>query len=81
MIYLVKILYKTINSYNFNKDLIKLYNENCYNNVSYCCDDNKKTILINFYLTKIIPKYLFFNKWNRIKIIFIKFFIFFIFFK
>jgi len=59
MIYLVKILYKTINSYNLNKDLIKLYNENCYNNVSYCYDDNKKTILINFYLTKIIPKYLF----------------------
>ena len=54
---LCKNLYKIIN--NFNKDLIKLYNENCTNNVSYCYDDNKTTILIHFYLTKTIPKNLF----------------------
>jgi len=56
---LCKNLYKIINNYNFNKDLIKIYNENCSNNISYCYDDNKKNILIHFYLTKTIPKNLF----------------------
>ena len=58
---LCKNLYKIINdnSSNFDRKLIKIYNENCNNNVSYCYDDYNKTILVHYYLTKTIPKNLF----------------------